>query len=298
MTIQNGNAKSTGNDGSGIKITNCSPAIEYNIIKDNILSTDSTNRGAGIYIYGSSSSPLIRYNEISHNMGSSEGSAIHFYYAGDVNPITVEYNTITDNHTQGSGTIYADHSSFTIKDNTITDNSVNGLNSRGGGICVDYCTNSLIEDNRILRNQSSKSGAGIYSVSSEVIIRNNEIVSNDVLEEGDYTFGGGIYSSGGEVVITGNTITNNTAYKGGGMYVDDSASFTNNTIANNIATYDYDNYSRAGAGIYAYGSNCSTGYDNIICGNNSSPQFYHPTYEPNEPPGNTVCPTCTGDCAF
>jgi hypothetical protein len=292
LTIQNGNASTVGNRyGGGIRIIDSSPTIEHNIIRDNILPAgygDNPYYGSGISVYGSSASPVIRYNEISHNIGSYKGSAICIRSAGDVNPVTVEYNTITDN--QGSnGTVYIGYSSAIIKDNIVNNNTVS---SRGGAIRV-LNTNSvvIIEDNDISNNvcQGGMGGGGIYSEGSAPVIRNNNISGNVVLDDEE---GGGIYIISGEATITGNTISNNTAYKGGGIYGGTNTTVMNNSIANNTATYY--NSTESGAGIYRAG----TILDNIICGNNSNPQAYDSTYEPNEPPGNTVCPTCTGSCAF
>ena len=154
--------------------------------------------GGGIYMINSS--PVIRENVLSHNLGVNVGGGICCHV--NSNP-EISRNTIIFNTTFYNG---------------------------GSGIsCVSG--NPVITGNIIAWNTNDTySGGGIWCNGSDALISGNTISNNSA------PFGGGINTSGGNPTIINNTITNNTGGDGGGILCTASNPVvTNNTIANNSA---------------------------------------------------------------
>jgi parallel beta-helix repeat protein len=104
-------------------------------------------------------------------------------------------------------------------------------------------------------------GGGIYCVGTSPTITNNDILDNTVTH-----FGGGILCwGGGSPTITNNTVVSNTAgSRGGGIYLNVSATITNNSIrSNGSAGVD-------GGGIYCDYSSSSTITNNDISDNTAT----------------------------
>jgi parallel beta-helix repeat protein len=155
--------------------------------------------------------------------------------------------TVLDGGSQGSVVVFLNArrdgldvpelSGFTIRNGRSPE-------GQGGGITL-YASDTLVENNTILGNQSSMDGGGILvDESSRATIRFNEIRSNTA-----HRFGGGIYVvNGSDPSIAFNTIAGNTATgaavrnggaSGGGIYMDAGASpqVIDNRIEGNSADF-------------------------------------------------------------
>ena len=228
FTIQNGSAV----NGGGIYMSGSSPIIRNNIIGDDIedgFDTGNTAEdcGGGIYIY------------------NSDATLIKNIISG--NEVTRETDT-----TRGGG-IDISTSLGTISENIITDNY---SAYHGGGMSIAGCQTAdsiTIEKNEIKGNHSENDGGGIFVDNSSIIIGSNNLVE----ENSTVWFGGGIAIftcstlTTNQPTISDNNILNNTAYQGGGIYINASFPFIiNNEIKQNKA----EGTGAAGGGIYVVSS--------------------------------------------
>jgi len=116
----------------------------------------------------------------------------------------------------------------------------------GGGIYCSYNASPTITRNVITRNHCP------YSV----VEREGRTVYS-------YSYGGGISCQGPQPVITHNVIYNNSAYSGGGLYVNQGA-ISGNVIYNNAAEY--------GGGVFMYtGTLTNNTIVNNDCSNEREP---------------------------
>ena len=144
---------------------------------------------------------------------------------------TIRNNTITAN--VGSG-IYCYGSQAIIQSNVISANSAvvpfPDFSPAGGGLCL-WNSNVSVLDNVITGN-SATNGAGAYFRGSIALISGNTIVGN--VASGN---GGGVYSTIGQMSnMWNNTISANQASSGGGVYCDSTVTVAGNTITGNSAT--------------------------------------------------------------
>jgi len=135
--------------GGGICCVSSAAIIEYNIIRNNVLTSFST--GAGIYCYESSAT--ITGNIISNNSADEGAAGI---YCKDSSPAIIN-NIIAGNSAGrfGGGICCSGSSSPVIAFNTITGNS----SSLGGGIYCGFHASPTIV-NCILWNNTAPPGAG------------------------------------------------------------------------------------------------------------------------------------------
>ncbi len=105
----------------------------------------------------------------------------------------------------------------------------------GGGICCNL-SEALIEDNLIQYNVAP-GGAGIGSIASRNIIRNNTFTYNETLVSNPgwwWVGGGGLAAEGSLDLIMNNIFSNNTANTGGAIHIrSNSPQIINNLIVNN-----------------------------------------------------------------
>lgn len=128
----------------------------------------------------------------------------------------------------------------------------------GGGIFC-YQSNILINNNKITDNTAYQ-GAGIYVEESNLIISNNFISANSTAGGN----GAGIMARTGVPLITNNTISDNiSSYDGGGICCFGGI-IKNNSIINNIAQGNNGNIQYGGGG----GLSCNIGSNTLIVTNN------------------------------
>lgn len=177
FTIQNGTLCCFPYEGSGIEITNSSPTILSNNIRNNVGASD----GGGINIYFGS--PVMKGNTITGNsiafFGGTIGGGIAVLGASTAQIIG---NTIQGNFGVGlGGGIGLDGAgSVLIQNNTISNNTAE---SQGGGIWMANESDEIIVQNLITGNLSPE-GAGIYSLVPQSTtgfqLINNTIAANGV----------------------------------------------------------------------------------------------------------------------
>lgn len=190
FTIQHGRAQAASlYSGGGIRISNSSPTIRGNIIRNN----DANADGGGIY--SSFGSPVIQDNIITNNSQTQgySGGAGGGIYVGGASAAQIIGNTISNNSEyQGEGGGIALFAAGTplLKNNIISGNSAY---SQGGGIWIVNNSDALIVSNVIAGN-NSPSGGGIYwgvpSGSRGPYLVNNTLAGNTG------TLGAAIYAGG------------------------------------------------------------------------------------------------------
>ncbi|MDH4212158.1 MAG: right-handed parallel beta-helix repeat-containing protein [candidate division WOR-3 bacterium] len=262
FTIQRG--YTSGQDlAGGILCDSSSPYICENIITRNIAANYSLG-GAGIACV-SYASPIIEDNTISYNKTPFGGGGI---LCLDHSYARITNNVISYNLAWFGGGILCWHlSSPNINGNTISDNvchhdaaldchprftprSTKDLSpgrspSSGGGICCYDASSPLISNNEILAN-SAEDGAGICTILSNILIRDNIISGNTTI--GIWGSGGGICICSDSLTAINNIITGNASQNTGGgimLYqgyvVIDSCTLSDNGIDGvRCAYYCYD----------------------------------------------------------
>ena len=199
FTIKNAG---TGN-GGGIYCAGASPRITYNIIEDNVISSD----GAGVYIDGGGS-PIVERNIIRHNQTSTWGGGIYIF---DGSSPRVRWNVLYDNGVTKGGTASRRDRALIVGGRMVEPGKDAGpFVVNGGGILVtNYqgnVTRPTIHNNTIVDNVATDSGGGIFSNRASPDIRNNIVVSNE---------GYGIYSMESTLVCNYNDVWSNTRDYGG-----------------------------------------------------------------------------------
>lgn len=250
-----------GGVGAGIRIKECAPTIEDNIITGNTITTDTAGNpigaaggvGGGIRVYNGS--PSILGNEITLNDAcidgpedGCDGGAIDIRGGA---PVVMD-NVMTENTAGDGGAIWVAYSDALIRSNWISGNEADdsaeadgeGLerDGQGGGIDVQIGgpNGTIIENNLITDNMASALGGGIVvyepnSSNAKVTIANNVIAYNNVIET-DWGAGFTQWNS------TTPTVYNNIIYGniGVGAYADDAAStfsFSYNLVNGNFPDY-------------------------------------------------------------
>jgi parallel beta-helix repeat protein len=189
FTIQHGSGV---NYGGGVSISNASPTVSHNLIKNN--SCGPGGGGVGLYF----SSALIENNVISSNTltlsGGNGGGIVVVGGAPQILGNTIENNTAPIG--SGGGVMLMGESSPTLQNNIIHGNVAAGLHpfTFGGGIYIESANNALLVQNLIYNNIAGQ-GSGIYlsigSVNTGSILVNNTIVGKSSSPQGSalYTTG-------------------------------------------------------------------------------------------------------------
>lgn len=168
---------------------------------------------------------------------------------------------------QGLG-IYINCSSPTIDNNRIINNFYDDWYFLGGGMAIDSSA-TLIKNNTISHNTMAFEGGGIYaSYSDHLIIENNHIHNNSLFTGYGVSHGAGIqavYSN--YITIRNNIIEENTSNwpsYGMGICLDQCHQ---SIVENNIISFNGEQGSSAGGGIYSYHSTFKL-IGNLISNNN------------------------------
>ncbi len=248
FTLTNGG----GPYGGGVRVVECAPTIEGNIITENVI--DSGGQGGGIRSYNAS--PTIIDNEISWNdacyggpESGCDGGAIAIRGGGPV----VMGNYMEGNTAGDGGAIWTAYADAWIINNYILGNEADDSayedgeerdrDGQGGGIDVQIggATATVIANNVIADNIASSIGGGlvVYEPNDSypnTTVANNVIAFNNVLET-DWGAGLTQWNS------TAPVIYNNAVYGnlGVGVYGDDDVSswtFSYNDVYGNYPDYD------------------------------------------------------------
>lgn len=277
FTLDNQQSTSTSR---GIYISGAVPTIRNSIIEGNNASNCGTAGacgGGGIYI--DNSAPTFDNCTIRANVADNRyGCGI--YITGDAGGATILNSTIggsalADGNTcantgAGAGIYYTGSSTGTleISGSTIQNNAGNNL---GGGIHLSGITYAtIITGSAVTDNQTSSSGAGIYSLNSPLIITDTNIDGNESLH-----YGGGLYLNGedADAVISGGSINDNlsTSTSDGhaaGVYMINGSdlTYTNGSINGNIAG------GNLGGGIYVVSADSELTLTNVFVQGNKIKQ--------------------------
>ena len=155
FTLQNGNGTFQYSYlGGGVSISNSSPTIEHNVIRNNT----AGGEGGGIGVYFGS--PVITHNRIENNK-APEGGGVQVG-GGSTPGATITHNVIKSNvaYEFGGGIAFFAAGNAYVEDNTIAKNSCPGC--QGGGIYMVNEADEVIVQNLIYSNVGG-SGSQIYS---------------------------------------------------------------------------------------------------------------------------------------
>jgi len=139
----------------------------------------------------------------------------------------------------GGGAVYCYNSSPEISNSAFISN-LSGY--RGGAICLENNSNSLISNNLISGNSvgggsgGTKYGGGIYCEDSNPTLENNLIINNSAIPGGGTSIGGAIYFDFDSPTLINNTICANSAVMGGAISCWGILTMANSIIWNNIST--------------------------------------------------------------
>ncbi len=200
--------------GGGIYITNSSPTIQNNIIKDCLAGS-----GAGLYLQHSSM--FMTDCTVYNNDAWAYGGGFFIGSSDGNDPPCIIDCTITNNEAQDGGGLYIWGDTAVVINNNISDNY---SDHNGGGIGISG-TNVLLCSNYISRNDGG-SGGGVFIGSGIPTLIGNLIVENTA------GHGGGIYEASGSTLnIVNNTIAINIANGlGGGIASADDTLYIDNSI--------------------------------------------------------------------
>jgi hypothetical protein len=138
------------------------------------------------------------------------------------------------------------HRVFEIASSTAV--TISGLTIRDGGTADDwgggiFSEGTLLLDAVDIVSNTAFAGAGMCIWSGSATLSGTQIISN--VATGVEASGGGLYLQSGSVTLKGGQVAHNTAYYGGGVYVDNtSAVFTQTDDA-----IIFDNTAKWGAGV-------------------------------------------------
>jgi uncharacterized repeat protein (TIGR01451 family) len=270
FNITGGNATSSTHYaayGGGIHSRDADPIITNNVITGNVASSsaEARGRGGGLYLRNSSSSALVRGNQVFSNTASTG----YYGYGGglflDFSAASVGHNVVRGNIAstadQGSGGgMYLTNSAATLRGNTISDNVATITETGQGGGLVLYYSPATLDGNYIVNNVSPGGGGGLLVERSlPFTLTNNVIAHNQANDAG----GGGIKFwgwSGGPTrgVLVHNTIAqNDRGSDGEGIFASGDVTLT---LSNNIiVSHTF--------GIYAVGESTVTASHTLFFSN-------------------------------
>ena len=232
FTLQNG---STTFDGGGIYISNSSPTIQNDVVKNNA----AGNGGAGIAVQFSSA--LTQGNTITNNTqlagysGGTGGAGINVGGAGSAQVIGNVIPNNTWNSGDGGGISLFAAGTPTIKNNIIRNNVATGVSpaAQGGGIWIVNDSDALIVQNLIYGNTAGQ-GSGVYASvpygDRGPLFVNNTIVGSASAQQGSAVYVGGFDN---QVQFYNNIMTAPSGLKA--VYCDNVYSQTPPVFTNNDA---------------------------------------------------------------
>lgn len=173
---------------------------------------------------------------------------------------TLKNNTITLCEASSGSGISCYTASPLILENRIIKNQGSKF---GGGIFIEHGSSPLIENNQVSENLSDQ-GGGIFCRKSDISLKYNRIVCNEA-----YEVGGGACIMASTSILTGNIISGNTVLEagwlgqGGGLELNSgNYEVTNNIIAHNSAR-------KSGGGVRLTNFSSATFSNNTIVGNSA-----------------------------
>lgn len=243
--------------GSGRVITFPSYSFSRStIISGFTIQNGASDRGAGIYTYGS---PYLIGNVIQRNIAQGTSTWVYgggMFCDGSGSP-RIEANEFSANVCQGEywnhgGGLYIDDgvSPLVVGNVFEYDSTVGGYWNYGSGIYCDFNSSPDIRHNILHANVATGGdrgyGAGIHVYSDCPAYILSNLIINNTAQSGSWNYGAGIHINNMAVIynntIAGNMCIGGFSNRGGGIHVYDST----NTIANNIVV---GNSASSGGGI-------------------------------------------------
>ena len=157
--------------------------------------------------------------------------------------LTIEDSVIRDNRAPGGAGGISGQGPLTIRDSVIRDNRTP---LAGGGVIKGGAGTLLIEDSRVIGNESGFFGGGVYANPSATIIQSSTVRDNKAAAEA-----GGIAQLAGSLEVTNSVIKGNRSQEtgaegGGGIYgLSTTISLVRTTVSENRTTAN-------GGGIFVY----------------------------------------------
>ena len=187
---------------------------------------NTTDGWGGAILVFDSASATISSTTFNKNQSRRGGAVFVFLNASLAleNNSTLSMNTATIG--EGGG-IY-NEGTATLTNVTLSGNK--SLND-GGGIYNEgtaTLTNVTLSGNETTED----SGGGISNFYGNVTLTNATLSGNRALN----FYGGGIYNGNGDIILTNVTLSGSLAYRGGGIYNNDTATLVNVTLSGNSAT--------------------------------------------------------------
>jgi len=144
--------------GGGIIINQSSPTIIYNIITNNICVAEAGVTGAGGGIRMGFGLPTIENNIIESNTGGYAGGIMIAYCGGAVLKNNLIANNTATGSFNGGGGVFVDWEAITLENNTI----VNNHSGDRGGAIISTGTSTIIINSIIYGNTSDNGFPQIY----------------------------------------------------------------------------------------------------------------------------------------
>ncbi len=213
-------------NGAAISCNNVKVDFSNNTIAKNKVA-NSANRGAGVYVSGTSAAVTFTGDSIAYNTSLSNGAGI-YQAAGK---LTLTDVVFTYNVSGGTGgAMHADAGSITINRCRFIGNSA----TNGAGIAVPNLnvTKVIIDSSRFIENTASSWGGAIWHEGQSLTVTRSSFDSNSAV-------GGGaiLHDQGRFEELSGSVFTNNdgTTNHGGAIYIyaGTYGSIKNNTFTGN-----------------------------------------------------------------
>lgn len=251
------------------------------IIMGFTMQNGASDRGAGIYLYGS---PYLAGNIIKKNRAQGTSTWVYgggMFCDGTGSP-RIEGNTFSGNvcigeyWNHGAGLYIDDGVSPIVIGNVFEyDSTIGGYWNYGAGIFCDQNSTPDIRHNIIHSNVASGGdrgyGVGIHTYGDCPAYILSNLIINNTAQSGSWNYGAGIHINNMAVLynntIAGNRCIGGFSNRGGGIHVYDST----NTIANNIVV---GNSASNGGGIGGSSNAHATLMNNDVW-NNTGGNYYN-----------------------
>jgi len=211
--------------GNGSIITNCIFSNNYAYVSGGGVSVPESEATSGIRVEGS-----YFYGNVCDDPYAGAGGAC--YIRGN-NCIISNCIAINNTHYTSGGGFGLDGSTANkiLNCSIISNNVINGRYANGGGGGVEL-TSGLIKNCSIIGNHSATTGGGVYATSAAII--QNCLIAQNKATGTIGQIGGGVYLTNGSVESC-TIVSNYAGVSGGGLYIKDVGSGTNNIIYFNTA---------------------------------------------------------------
>jgi PKD domain len=200
FTISGGNANGTGNDKSGGGVICWG---DVNIDSCEIMNNRADDLGGGIFLVGSFNGFVgdgsIRFSNIHDNFAANGGGGYAEAKNGRNYGLTLNWDTLTNNSTNGYGGAVA---LFGSQYSSSTADHLRNMTDLTGCLFAS--------------NNAKENGAAIYAIAGGLSINGSKFTNNGTNSTYPVKNGGAVYFEGAGLTVTGSTFTGNKASTGNG----------------------------------------------------------------------------------